>query len=134
MGNCLALSRMHSYGYIDATHRYYKAEGIERVGLDFLRAFATGLPDGRHSRVPRMSRFEKSMLALTAFFFLICAAVLLLQTTVAVTGEGCTVYTEGGVGADRPRKTQRRIGACRYDRYTKRFLRNGRSNNIMPRQ
>lgn len=39
------------------------------------------------------------MLALTAFFFLICAAVLLLQTTVAVTGEGCTVYTEGGVGA-----------------------------------
>lgn len=46
-----------------------------------------------------MSRFEKSMLALTAFFFLICAAVLLLKTTVAVTGEGCTVYTEGGVGA-----------------------------------
>lgn len=26
MGNCLALPVMHSYGYIDATHRYYKAE------------------------------------------------------------------------------------------------------------
>ena len=35
MGTCLALPVMHSYGYIDATHRYYKAEGIDRVGLDF---------------------------------------------------------------------------------------------------
>ena len=35
MGNCLALPVMHSCGYIDVTDRYYKAEGIERVGLDF---------------------------------------------------------------------------------------------------
>lgn len=47
-----------------------------------------------------MSTFEKVMLSLTGAFLLLCAALLLLQTSAAaVTCEGCTVYVEGGAGA-----------------------------------
>ena len=47
-----------------------------------------------------MSAFEKAMLSLTGAFLLLCAALLLLQTSAAaVSCEGCTVYAEGGAGA-----------------------------------
>ena len=47
-----------------------------------------------------MSALEKTMLALTGAFLLLCAAILFLQTsTSAVTSEGCILYAQDGAGA-----------------------------------